>query len=159
MATNSRRLADALIQKLSKRLKILEPSSPQRAAALNKIGIVLRNRMVMNATSLGIVDRGALRNSLTYRIERNTVVAGSFGVPYAKFHEFGATLPPAAVRAMFAAMRRRGGPKRKPGGKGVFKGNAITGGVLRARPFVRPALQSEHARILQILRDSAAKSR
>lgn len=140
-----------LQKRMQKRLKELEPRGVKNVKALNLIGTVLRNRMIMNATRQRIVDTGALRNSINYRINGSTVVVGSFGVPYARFHEFGASLPPAAVRAMFAAMRKRS-PTRRPS-KGVFQGNPRDGGTLKARPFVVPALMMERARIRAILQE------
>lgn len=140
-----------LQKRMAQRLKEFEPRGKKATKALNLIGIALRNRMIMNATRQRIIDTGALRSSINYRIQGNTVIAGSFGVPYARFHEFGATLPPAAVRAMFAAMRKRSATRRPS--KGVFQGNPRDGGTLKARPFVRPALEAERARILAILQE------
>jgi phage gpG-like protein len=141
-----------LSKNLAKRIKTLEPRGEKTVKALNLIGIILRNRMIMEATRQRIVDTGALRNSLNYRINGNTVTVGSFGVPYARFHEFGATLPPAAVRAMFAAMRKRSKTPRPS--KGVFTGNPRDGGKLKARPFVTPALRMEGPRIRAIIKES-----
>lgn len=140
-----------LQKRMAQRLKELEPRGKKSTKALNLIGTVLRNRMIMNATRQRIVDTGALRNSINYRINGNTVTVGSFGVPYARFHEFGATLPPAAVRAMFASMRKRSTVRRPS--KGVFQGNPRDGGTLKARPFVVPALMMERARIRAILQE------
>jgi len=140
-----------LQKRMQKRLKELEPRGVKNVKALNLIGTALRNRMIMEATRQRIVDTGALRNSINYRINGNTVMVGSFGVPYARFHEFGASLPPAAVRAMFAAMRKRS-PTRRPS-KGVFQGNPRDGGTLKARPFVVPALKMESARIRAIIKE------
>jgi len=141
-----------LSKRMEARIKALEPQGQKTVAALNKIGIVLRNRMVMEATRKRIVDTGALRNSLTYKINGNTVTVGSFGVPYARFHEFGAKLNPAAVRAMFAAMRKRS--KKPRPSKGVFVGDPKRGGTLRARPFVTPAITLERARIRSIINEA-----
>ncbi len=141
-----------LQKRMVERIKTLEPRSEIMTRTLHHIGTVLRNRMIINATKQRIVDTGALRNSINYRISNNTVTVGSFGVPYARFHEFGATLPPAAVRAMFANMRKRSSTPRPS--KGVFTGNAVTGGKLSERPFVRPALKTETARIRAIIREN-----
>lgn len=141
-----------LLQKrMLARIKALEPKGVKVVKALNLIGTVLRNRMVMEATRQRIVDTGALRNSINYRINGNKVTVGSYGVPYARFHEFGAKLPPAAVRAMFASMRKRSKTPRPS--KGVFQGNPREGGTLRARPFVTPAIQLEQTRIRAILNE------
>lgn len=143
--------AKQLTNRIQARLKKLEPKSEQTKRSLHLIGTMLRNRMVMEATRKRIVDTGALRNSINYRIDGNSVTVGSFGVPYARFHEFGAVLHPGAVRAMFAAMKKRSGPRRS---KGVMVFNKNGSATLRARPFVRPALDLERARILAILKGS-----
>lgn len=141
----------SLVAKMSERLKALEPESPQMTKALNRIGVTLANRMIMTATQKRIIDTGALRASLNYRVEGNRVTAGSFGVRYARFHEFGAGLTPRAVRAMFAAMGKRGGPKRASKGVITFLGGGAA--ILKARPFVTPALELERARIQAIVRE------
>lgn len=148
--TNSKKVVQSLVDKIKK----YEPDSEQMNAALQRIGNILRNRMIMNATRQQIVNTGALRNSLTYRVNKNTVIAGSFGVRYARFHEFGAYLHPAAVRAMFAAMGRQVKGKRKGQSKGVFTGSPTTGGYLRARPFVIPAFISSRNQILTIIKEN-----
>lgn len=148
---NDRKIAsNQLSKQMSDRLKSLEPESKQMNKALQMIGVTLQNRMIMNATQKRIIDTGALRASLRYRVDGNTVTAGSFGVPYARFHEFGANLPPNAVRAMFANMAKRKRQKRHVS-KGVFSGNVRDGGTLKARPFVMIALKQEQARIRAIL--------
>jgi hypothetical protein len=127
------------LTRIAKRASRFNLSSSSRQALLSRIGIKLSSEMAMNATRQNIVDFGALRQSIKYQLEADSVTAGSFGVRYARYHEFGATLPPRAVRAMFASMKRRH-PKGRQG-KGVFKGNPRDGGTLRARPFVSPAFK------------------
>jgi len=139
------------LARIAQRAQRLGASSEDKQRLLVRIGVKLQSAMVMNATRQRIVDTGALRQSLRYRIDGDSVEAGSFGVPYARFHEFGATLPPRAVRAMFANMRSRSKVRRAS--KGVFSGNPKTGGTLRARPFVRPAFEKNKAWIMQQIKD------
>lgn len=137
----------ALESRLKLRLSKLMPESKEQQALMHRIGMILRTEMIMNTVRKDINDTGALRNSINYYIEGNTVVVGSFGVPYAKFHEFGANLGPAGMRAMFAAMRAR----RASSAKRYRDKNVVVGQKLRARPFVRPALQSKLGQIRTLL--------
>lgn len=145
------KLAKELSDTIAKKLEAVEPANPKFKSALYNVGLILRNRMIMEATRQRIVNTGALRNSINFAVQGDKVIAGSFGVKYARFHEFGANLPPNAVRAMFANMRKMGGKKPRAS-KGIFQGNAQTGGKLLARPFVRTALTIERDRIRRELR-------
>jgi phage gpG-like protein len=143
-----------LIQKMTERRKAMEPNSPELRAALTRIGVNISNRAKVNAIQKRVFDQGALVNSLGYVIDGSKVTIGSFGVRYARFHEFGANLHPGAVRAMFAAMRERGGPKRASKGVLTFKGDGSA--TLKARPYLMPAFETEKARTMAIIREYAA---
>jgi len=137
----------ALETRLKMRLAKLMPESKEQQALMHRIGMILRTEIIMNTVRKDINDTGALRNSINYYIEGNTVVVGSFGVPYAKFHEFGANLGPSGMRAMFAAMRAR----RSSSARRYRDKNVVVGQKLRARPFVRPALQSKLGQIRTLI--------
>lgn len=137
----------ALETRLKLRISKLMPESREQQALLHRIGMILRTEMIMNTVRKDINDTGALRNSINYFIEGNSVIVGSFGVPYAKFHEYGANLGPAGLRAMFAAMRAR----RVVSAQRYRDKNVVIGQRLRARPFVRPALQSKLGQIRTLL--------
>lgn len=143
----------ALETRLKMRLAKLMPESKEQQALMHRIGMILRTEMIMNTVRKDINDTGALRNSINYYIEGNTVVVGSFGVPYAKFHEFGANLGPAGMRAMFAAMRAR----RSSSARRYRDKNVVVGQKLRARPFVRPALQSKLGQIRTLIAEYGEK--
>ena len=144
--------AKALEARIMAKLEKFLPQSEQSQAALHRIGSLLRTEMIMNATRKNIVDTGALRNSINYQIDGNTVSVGSFGVPYAKYHEFGANLGPAGMRAMFAAMRaRRAGSAKRYRDK-----NVVVNETLKPRPFVRPAFQSKLSQVRRILAEYGA---
>lgn len=148
--------AKALEQRIMKRLEKFLPQSEKSQAALQRIGMLLRTEMIMNTVRNNIVDTGALRNSLNYEIESDKtgsrLSVGSFGVPYAKFHEFGANLGPAGLRAMFAAMRAR----RASSAQRYKDKNVVVNQVLKARPFVRPAYQSKLSQVRKILAEYGA---
>lgn len=148
--------AKALEERVRYRLAKYLPNDERSQEALHRIGMLLRTEMIMNTVRKKIVDTGALRNSIMYEINADrtgtTLVVGSFGVPYAKYHEFGANLGPAGMRAMFAAMRAR---KMSPGKRHVDK-NVVVNGTLKARPFVIPAFRSKLSQVRKILADYGA---
>ena len=147
--------ANKLIAKMVARQEAMEPSSEATRRALHRIGTTVVNRAKLKVVQERIIDQGALLNSLRYEISGNRVTIGSFGVRYARFHEYGAQLPPRAVRAMFASMRARSGPKRA--GKGVLTFNSSGGATMKARPFLAPAFEAERARILAIINEYSRK--
>lgn len=151
--------AKALEARIMKRLEKFLPQSEKAQAALFRIGMLLRTEMIMNTVRQNIVDTGALRNSLNYEIEsdknRTILYAGSFGVPYAKYHEGpaeGRFLGPRGMRAMFAAMRAR----KANSAKRYKDKNVVVNGVLRPRPFVAPAFRSKLSQIRRILAEYGA---
>jgi len=139
-----------IFARLRDRIAALRPDSPQMAAAFHKIGLLIVARAKMNATRLGIVDRGGLRESIRYEFSKEGDAAvlrtGSFGIKYAALNEFGGPFTKRMRRAMFASMRSRGGPPRPS--KGV-----IQGGRFKARPYLRPAFKDSRDFIITTLRE------
>jgi phage gpG-like protein len=144
--------AKALEARIMAKLEKFLPQSEQSQKALFKIGVLLERKMKINAQSQKIRDTGALINSIKYEIDGNTLYVGSFGVPYAKYHEFGANLGPAGMRAMFAAMRAR----RAKSAMRYRDKNVVVNQSIRARPFVRPAFESNLGAIRRILAEYGA---
>lgn len=142
---------DQFLKRINARADRLGASSESKQRLLVRIGTRLSSAMVMNATRERIVDTGALRQSIKYRVDGDSVEVGTFGVPYAKYHEFGANLGVRGLRAMGAALRARHSPKVRS--KIRDKNVVMKGGMLRARPFVRPAFQKNIARISQEIKD------
>lgn len=138
--------ASIIIARLRARAERLKPESPEMQAAFHKIGMTIQARARMNITRLGMVDRGSLRESIQYKLTDDGLSVGSFGVRYAAIHEFGGPFTARMRRAMFATMRRRGGPERPS--KGV-----IQGGRFRARPYLRPAVNESRDFIISTLRE------
>jgi len=142
----------SLIARINARAKDLQPDSLKLKAALDRIGLNVTAKAKFNARRQGIVDTGRLINSLRYEYFRDGDVAGirlgSFGVPYAALHEFGGPFTDRMRRAMFASIRKRGGPERP--NKGVIQGKRF-----RARPYLRPAVLESRNLIMNILREVA----
>lgn len=144
------------ISKMQKKTAELAPDSPNLKSAFVQIGLMVVATAKLEARRKRIGDTGKLINSIRYELftkgTTTGVSIGPFGTHYAKYHEYGADLPPNAVRAMFAAMRQRSQFRPKVAGKGVFTGNAKTGGHIKARPFMRPALVKNQKFIIDTLR-------
>jgi phage gpG-like protein len=151
--------SSVLMARLKARIEATRPDSPVLREAIHKIGMVIVAKTKMNMLrppggGAPIGDRGTLRESIQYRfaVEGDTSVlkVGSFGVRYAALHEFGGPFTARMRRAMFASMRRRGGPERPS--KGVIVGNRF-----RARPYLRPAVESSRDFIVSTLREALKK--
>lgn len=142
---------DSLISRLRARSKALAPGSAAMQEALTRAGLIITARAKMNVRRLGIIDTGRLLNSIRYELYTTGNAAGvrvgSFGVPYAAMHEFGGPFSERQRRAMFAAMRRRGGPPRP-------SKNVIQGSHFRARPYLRPAVKASAGQIIDALREA-----
>lgn len=145
-----------LIAKMQKRVSDLAPESPRLKKALIDIGLVVRSAAMFEARRQKISDSGTLINSIRYELFRKGneygVQVGPYGVKYAKYHEYGATMTPRAMRGMFAALRKRSQFRPNRASKNVVTGNAQTGGRIRARPFMRPAIAKNQKFIIDTLR-------
>jgi len=82
-----------LLKRLEKKKELLKPDSKQMEVAMISIGALLRSQTILNIRQNGLIDRGALINSIRFetfkRGNRQGVAVGSFGIRYAAIHEFG----------------------------------------------------------------------
>lgn len=131
------------------RLQRFEPDSPQMGQALFAIGTTVVNLAKRRATRERAVDSGLYRARIAFRIERSaglaSVVAGAFGIKYARMIEFGGVMTRRQMRAMFASFNERG--KKRRAGKGI-----IVDGYYRGRPIMGRALDESRKPVLEILR-------
>lgn len=139
-------LEDNLLQKI----KRLSPDDPNLNEALIRIGSRLERDIKINIRRERIVDTGTLFNSIRYRISKtgnkSILEVGSFGVPYARMHEFGGPFTARQRKAMFASLRNRGKLKGNYTSKNVIQGNTF-----RARPYLRPAMEKNKNFIIDTL--------
>lgn len=149
-----------LINRISKFADNLDPKSKKMQAALHRVGMVLSGEMKVNITKEKIIDTGALRQNTTYKVEGSTVSVGTFGVPYAKYHEFGTEwshkqwlfLGRPSVEDKPRYKKTKDGRRVvEVRGKGLVKESRIN-----ARPFVRPAVERRGDLIRQIIREASA---
>jgi phage gpG-like protein len=149
--------SSVIIARLKARIEAVRPDSPQLAAAMHKIGMLIVARAKANmlrppggGAPIG-GPTGTLRESIQYRFAKegdsSVLQVGSFNVRYAALHEFGGPFTARMRRAMFAALRASG-KKPKPS-KGVIVGNRF-----KARPYLRPAVRDTREYIITTLREA-----
>ena len=138
--------------RITQRAKRLGATSEDKQRLLVRIGVKLQGAMVMNATRENLVRSGALRQSLKFNVSGDSVEVGSYGVPYARHHEFGARLSARGLskaRRWFFAQLKSG--QRIPiKGAGNF---SLKTGIVKKRSFVRPAFEKNKAWIMQQIKD------
>ena len=144
-------LSAELERRILTKIRRLGPDSIELRETLLKIGILLETEMKFNIRRKQMVDTGKLLNSIRHELFREQSVVGvrvgSFGVPYARMHEFGGPFTDRQRRAMFASLRRTGKLKRDRVSKGIIRGNTFVG-----RPFMRPAVVKHRQRIVDLLK-------
>ena len=82
-----------LIKRLKAQENAMKLSSPEMTKAMTAIGSIVMGQTVQNIRSRGLIDRGHLINSISFKLFNQQgvdgVMVGSFGIPYAAIHEFG----------------------------------------------------------------------
>lgn len=143
-------LAHELELRIQKRIRRYQPGDKRLKEALLRIGFLLEGEAKLNVRRKGIIDTGRLLNSIRHELFRTKTTAGvrvgSFGVPYAKLHEFGGPFTDRMRRAMFAKFKDEGRTNR-------INKNVIQGHRVIDRPYLRPALAKHKNRIVQIIID------
>lgn len=150
------------IELLERRLDALV-SRETFSRAGERIGSLLAAKMKINAINQRIGTQGGGRgitlNSINHNVRvlrgKTIVEAGVYGVPYARFHEYGTknlkgTNPSRILYRILESYKTLGLLKSGGSGKGVFD---MKTGRLAERPFVRPALTDNMSTIVQILRE------
>jgi len=127
-----------------------------------RIGTRLTAKIVENAIKENIKATGSLIGNIGYKVYSisggTEIQVGVFGIPYARFHEYGTqneknTNPGIILLKILDSYLKIGHFGRES--KGVFDRET---GRLRARPFVRPAVDDNHALIIQIFREEIANA-
>lgn len=82
------------------RLRMVSPKGPSLERALTRIGGLVELKIKSNLSNRGMVDSGALTNSIRYEVKMypgdtgGEVTIGSYGVKYARIQEYGGTIFP-----------------------------------------------------------------
>jgi phage gpG-like protein len=134
-----------LLKRLKIKEKSLKLSSPEMTAAMTNIGTVVMSQTVQNIRANKLVDRGPLMISIKYIVARinkkDSVLVGSFGIPYAAIHEYG------FKGIMYVRQHTRRGFNVKAHERNVN---------VPARPYLRPAFVKHGDLIIDIIRRAVA---
>jgi hypothetical protein len=150
-----------LVERVSAARRALYPKSEALAGAYEKIGSTLSSDMKVLAAKQKIYDQGGLVNNTTYAVMPDGVEIGTFGVKYAKYHEYGTKPSHKMWLYLISNIIGKGTVKKKP--KGVIQTSG-TGrdrmAWIKARPYVRPTMKSEKNQefIIRTLREALIKA-
>lgn len=131
-----------LIKRISEIRASITPGSKVSRGALETIGMVLSGDMKVRAQRQRIYDTGSLINNTTYRLTSDGLEVGTFGVKYAKFHEYGTKPSHKMWLYLMATMDERRGARGSS--KGVIQTKGQGGSRvawIKARPYVGPTLK------------------
>lgn len=142
-----------LINRISKYRDTLEVGSKGVEGALTRIGMILSGEMKVNITKKQIIAGGDLRANTTYKIDGNRVEVGTFGIKYAKFHEYG-TKWSHKQWLFLQANRERGNRKKSKGVLQFRESGGLMESRIRARPYFKPAIDRRKDMIVEILREA-----
>lgn len=141
------------LNRIKDALRKTQPGSTTITGALQRIGNLIVAAAKINARAKGVFDSGNLINKIRWEYDstpdKDGILVGVFGVKYAAMNEFGGPFTDRQRRAMFAALRFKGGPGAQPKKAPVIQGNHW-----RARPYLGPAFRSNKNRILEIMRSA-----
>lgn len=111
--------------------------------ALDEVGKLVAESAKQNLTTNGNVDTGALRDSITYRVEGNSVIIGTT-IPYAPYIEMGTGL--------FAF--HGDGRKEVPWHYKDRNGNWHTTSGIHPHPYLEPALFQNREAIVRLIKNA-----
>jgi hypothetical protein len=144
----------SLIKAISERGEKLSDTSNWREP-LTRIGVQVAALAKLNIRRWGMIDTGALLNSIRYELYQSGsdagVEIGSYGVPYAQILHFGGPITDAMRRAMFASLKARGSKVSRPSKGFVKKGR------FPKRPYLTSALVQSRAMVIDVLRGAVRK--
>lgn len=137
-----------IVKRVEARIDALAPQSPEMRQAMTRIGTLLQTQTKINIRQHGLIDTGRLIKSIRFEhfVKSGTqgIRIGSFAVPYAAAHEFGARMGvtiPAHTR-------------RTPSG-GTAAVRAHTRQMnIRERSYLRKAVKKHKTRVINILRQA-----
>lgn len=135
-----------LVARIAAQQTKLEGDSPELRSALTAIGLVVSSTAKINVRRRGLIDTGNLLNSIRFQLTVDGPVAGveigSFGVPYARVHEFG-------WRGVVVV---RGHTRRTPSGGTTQVRPHQARRNIRERPYLRPAVLARRGYIIDTMR-------
>jgi phage gpG-like protein len=138
--------ADALVKRVQGKLKVMDFKNRETAQKFVRIALLLENQTKINIRRRGLVDTGALLNSITSSVVRlksdeARIEWGSVGVMYAAVHEFG----------LRGTINIPSHTRTRSGNTHNVRSHSRQVNF-RERPYIRPSLVMQRRKILQILK-------
>jgi len=138
--------ADVLVKRVKERLKVIDFKDRETAQKFVRIALLLENQTKINIRRRGLVDTGALLNSITSSVVRlksdsARIEWGSVGVRYAATHEYG-------LRGTINIPSHS--RTRKSGNTHTVRAHSRQVNF-RERPYIRPSLIQQRRKILKIM--------
>jgi len=121
---------------ISQVIKVIKGNAER---ALQSVGVYLTSQMVKNVDSMGIVDTGRLKGSITHEVDGMEVHNGT-NVEYAMYQEFGTGIYAEDGQGRQTPWLYTG----RDGNKYMTRGT-------RPRPFLRNAYRENHEAIKRIV--------
>jgi len=137
-----------------------EPDSPAVRLALTQAAVLLQNQIKLEIRKQGLIDTGRLLNSIKFEYYKPGnggigIRIGSFGVPYAAAWEFGMQNFKEQVRPHTRTITQVWGRDLSSPVTINVAGFVRTRNQ-RARPFMRPALEYQKQRIVDLIAEAIA---
>lgn len=163
------KVAWILASRLRRLFGLTDPSSPKVKAAMTRAAAIIVADAKLNVRAkLNRDSDGHLDNSIGYRfLSPFEVLIGSFGIPYARIHEYGGTITPKEAKALAIPIDPRFKGRRAKNvenlfrlkdilyqkrGKGLIAAFVLKKSVfIPPRPWLTPAFITRRKRVNEIL--------
>jgi hypothetical protein len=107
------------VARIVRHLEVIKPEGVALQRSLVQIGRLLEAKVKENIGKKGLSDSGELRDSIKYSVRMfangGEVVVGSYGIKYAKIHEYGGVIRPVFVRKLAIPVSSRAKADTKAG--------------------------------------------
>ena len=146
---------DAIAKVLSARIRaklnrIGDIDDPRMKKALADVGEGLVTQAKINISRQGLIDEGPLRDSIRARfVAKGVLAVGSFGIPYARIHEFGFQGTQSVkehTRMQYFAFGRAMDPPKQVNVRAHSRNMNMP-----ARPYLGPAIRSQRDWVIETI--------
>jgi hypothetical protein len=100
-----------LYEKIAEMQLAVQPKSKAMRRVLTRIGIKLEGQIKRNIRRIDLIDTGTLLNSIRYELTSSgsagILQVGSWGVPYARIHEYGGVIRPKRAKYLTIPISER----------------------------------------------------
>ncbi len=140
-----------IMKRLQASIELTMPGSPKMREMYHRIGMLIATETSLNIKRAPLIDTGNLLNSIQYKVSENGVEIGSYGVPYAAFHEFGFHGTVKIMQHMRLQTKAFGKVVNPPRLVGVRGHSRLVN--YKGKPFLRPALIRHTKKIYSIINE------